>query len=102
MKRCVNRGDLLPLLNKIKVKKGESYYLPAGRVHAIGKGVLLAEIQQTSDVTYRVFDYNRVDKKTGKQRELHVQESIDAIDFSPVEKYQTAYERDAESIQSDD
>ena len=89
----VNRGDLLPLLNKIKVKKGESYYLPAGRVHAIGKGVLLAEIQQTSDVTYRVFDYNRVDKKTGKQRELHVQESIDAIDFSPVEKYQTAYER---------
>ena len=90
---CVNRGDLLPLLNKIKVKKGESYYLPAGRVHAIGKGVLLAEIQQTSDVTYRVFDYNRVDKKTGKQRELHVQESIDAIDFSPVEKYQTAYEK---------
>ena len=90
---CVNRGDLLPLLNKIKVKKGELYFLPAGRVHAIGKGVLLAEIQQTSDVTYRVFDYNRVDKKTGKQRELHVQESIDAIDFSPVEKYQTAYEK---------
>lgn len=90
---CVNRGDLLPLLNKIKVKKGELYFLPAGRVHAIGKGVLLAEIQQTSDVTYRVFDYNRVDKKTGKQRELHVQESIDAIDFSPVDKYQTAYEK---------
>ncbi|MDA9111363.1 class I mannose-6-phosphate isomerase [Flavicella sp.] len=90
---CVNRGDLLSSLNKIKVKKGELYYLPAGRVHAIGKGVLLAEIQQTSDVTYRVFDYNRVDKKTGKQRELHIQESIDAIDFSPVEKYQTAYEK---------
>jgi mannose-6-phosphate isomerase len=83
----------MSVLNTINVNKGELYYLPAGRVHAIGKGVMLAEIQQTSDVTYRVYDYNRVDKKTGEQRELHVQESIDAIDFSLVENYQTNYDK---------
>lgn len=89
----IEKGDLMSVLNTINVNKGELYYLPAGRVHAIGKGVMLAEIQQTSDVTYRVYDYNRVDKKTGEQRELHVQESIDAIDFSLVDDYQTDYDK---------
>lgn len=91
-KKHVDRGDLMSVLNNIKVSKGELYYLPAGRVHAIGKGVMLAEIQQTSDVTYRVYDYDRVDKKTGKKRALHVEASIDAIDFSPVKNYRTPYD----------
>ena len=89
----LKEGDLSSVLNTFKVHKGESYYLPAGRVHAIGKGVLLAEIQQTSDVTYRIYDYDRVDQQTGKKRELHLEESIDAIDFSLVNEYQTNYEK---------
>ncbi|WP_139958723.1 type I phosphomannose isomerase catalytic subunit [Flavicella sediminum] len=90
----VDKGDLMSVLNTFTVNKGELYYLPAGRVHAIGQGVLLAEIQQTSDVTYRVYDYDRVDSKTGEKRELHVEESIDAIDFSLVEDYQTTYKKE--------
>jgi len=88
----LQEGSLLSVLNEIEVQKGELYFLPAGRVHAIGKGVMLAEIQQTSDITYRVYDYDRVDKKTGKKRELHVEESVDAIDFGLVENYQTNYD----------
>ena len=87
----LEQGTLVSALNRFLVKEGEVYFLPAGRVHAIGKGVLLAEIQQTSDVTYRVYDYNRVDSKTGKKRDLHVRESLDAIDFKPVKDYQTFY-----------
>ena len=66
------------------------YFIPAGRVHAIGKGSLVAEIQQTSDVTYRIFDYNRKDDK-GNLRELHNDLAIDAIDFSYLDDYKTKY-----------
>lgn len=90
-KERVNKGNLMPVLNSLEVEKGELYYLPAGRVHAIGAGVVLAEIQQTSDVTYRVYDYDRVDKTTGEKRELHVEESVDAINFELIEDYKTAY-----------
>ncbi|MFC2109445.1 type I phosphomannose isomerase catalytic subunit [Bacteroidota bacterium] len=89
----VEKGDLMSVLNTFTVNKGELYYLPAGRVHAIGQGIMLAEIQQTSDVTYRVYDYDRVDSKTGKKRELHVGQSIDAIDFSLVDNYETTYDK---------
>jgi mannose-6-phosphate isomerase len=92
-KERVNQGDLMPVLNSLKVEKRELYYLPAGRVHAIGAGVLLAEIQQTSDVTYRVYDYDRVDKTTGEKRELHIEESVDAIDFQLVDDYKTGYSK---------
>lgn len=88
-------GTLMSDLNSLPVEKGELYYLPAGRVHAIGQGVMLAEIQQTSDVTYRVYDYDRVDAVTGKKRDLHVEESIDAIDFREVEEYRTVYPKDS-------
>ena len=57
------------LLNIEKVQKGDTFYIPTGRVHAIGAGVLLAEIQQTSNITYRIYDYDRVDSKTGEKRE---------------------------------
>lgn len=73
------------------VAEGDTFYIPTGRVHAIGAGVLLAEIQQTSDITYRMFDYNRVDAKTGKLRDLHNDLAIDVIDFECHESYKTSY-----------
>lgn len=85
-------GSVLELLNTEKTRKGDAFHIPTGRIHAIGGGVLLAEIQQTSDVTYRVYDYNRVDSQTGAKRELHIDQAIDVIDFQ-IEKggYKTIY-----------
>ncbi len=78
------------ILNVEKALEGDVYYQPAGRVHAIGKGVLLAEIQQSSDVTYRIFDYNRKDKD-GNERELHTDDALDAIDFEYKTEFKTPY-----------
>jgi len=86
-----NKGKLLDILNIEQVKQDDVFFLPAGRVHYIGKGCLLAEIQQTSDVTYRIYDFDRTDVN-GKKRELHTEESLDAIDFSYHENYKTSYE----------
>lgn len=69
------------VLNSVQVKSGDSAFIPAGRVHAIGPGILLAEIQQTSDVTYRIYDWDRTDYQ-GQSRELHTEQALDAIDFS--------------------
>ncbi|WP_010521831.1 type I phosphomannose isomerase catalytic subunit [Aquimarina agarivorans] len=84
-------GDILDVLHAEKVQSGDVFNIPTGRVHAIGAGVLLAEIQQTSDITYRIYDYNRVDAKTGQTRELHTEQAIDAIDFEVHDTYKTAY-----------
>lgn len=75
-----NSGKLTELLKQVEVNDGDVFFLPAGRVHTIGRGLLLAEIQQTSDITYRIFDFDRVDDK-GNKRELHVEQAIDAINF---------------------
>lgn len=84
-------GNTLPeILNFEDVKAGDVFYLPAGRIHAIGEGLLIAEIQQTSDVTYRIFDWNRTDAQ-GKPRELHTELALQAIDFSPVKDFKTPY-----------
>ena len=85
-----NKGQLMEILNQEKVSAGDVYFIPAGRVHTIGKGLLLAEIQQTSDVTYRIYDFDRVDDQ-GNQRELHVEEALDAIDYEFHENYRTSY-----------
>jgi mannose-6-phosphate isomerase len=87
----LNNATLNEILNIEKVKKGDTYYIPTGRVHAIGAGVLLAEIQQTSNITYRIYDYDRVDAKTGEKRELHTDLAIDAIDFNFYDNYKTDY-----------
>ena len=87
----LENGKVLEILNAETIKKGDTFYIPTGRVHAIGAGVLLAEIQQTSDVTYRIYDYNRVDAKTGKERELHTELALDAIDYTVHDSYKTAY-----------
>ena len=82
----VNDGTLADLLDKVPVKPGDTFFIPAGTIHAIGRGLLIAEIQQTSDITYRVFDWNRVDAN-GKGRELHTELALDAIDFEAKHQY---------------
>lgn len=74
-KKALENGELEGCLNKIKVKKGDFFFVKSGLVHAICEGVLIAEIQQSSDTTYRVYDYNR-------GREIHVEKALDVIDFS--------------------
>lgn len=68
---------------------GDVFFLPAGRIHAIGAGNLLVEVQETSDITYRIYDYGRVDAKTGKTRELHVEQAKDAIDYKVYPGYKS-------------
>lgn len=71
--------------HQLRTRPGEVMFLPSGRVHAIGAGNVILEIQQNSDTTYRVYDWDRVDAKTGKERELHVKESLECIDFDDIE-----------------
>jgi mannose-6-phosphate isomerase len=87
----LENNQLTDILNFEEVKAGDVYFIPAGRVHAIGKGILLAEIQQTSDITYRIYDYDRRDKD-GNPRELHTDLALDAIDFTIYPEYKTRYE----------
>ena len=82
---------LQPVLNYEAVHKGDVFYMPSGRVHAIGPGILLAEIQQSADLTYRIYDWDRVDDK-GNPRQLHIAEALDAIDFKVYKNYKTEYQ----------
>jgi len=83
---AVDKGRLEDLLEKYEVKKGDAFYIPAGTVHAIGKGILIAEIQETSDITYRIDDWGRVDAG-GEPRRLHTEEAAGAIDFGYREDF---------------
>ena len=85
-------GHLNQILNIEKAKEGEAFFIPAGRIHASGKGILLAEIQQTSDLTYRIYDWDRKDEN-GNSRELHTELALDAIDFSTYNNYKTPYKK---------
>lgn len=86
LKKHINNGTLTDLLAHFTPHRGDTFYLPAGRIHSIGAGNLLLEIQQTSDITYRVFDYNRTDLN-GKKRELHTDLAIEAIDYQVYNEY---------------
>jgi mannose-6-phosphate isomerase len=88
----LNDKTLTKILNFDSVKEGDTYFIEAGRVHAIGAGVLLAEIQQASDVTYRVYDWDRKDKD-GNERELHNDIAIDAFKFDMEDDYRVSYSR---------
>lgn len=83
--KAIEDGNCAEYLEKVEVKIGECHFLPSGTAHAIGAGLLIAEIQQPSDTTYRVFDWNRIDSKTGKGRELHVEDSLESIHFDSSE-----------------
>lgn len=84
LKKHIDSNTLEEVLHYVEARAGDVFYIPAGKVHAIGKGVLLAEIQQSSDVTFRLYDYNRKDKE-GKLRPLHLQEAYQAIDYENTE-----------------
>ncbi|MBU3927420.1 MAG: class I mannose-6-phosphate isomerase [Bacteroidetes bacterium] len=84
----MEQGTLKEILNFEKVEKGDVFFMPAGRVHAIGPGTLLAEIQQTSDTTYRIYDWDRKDAQ-GISREMHTKEALEAIDFKHESNYKT-------------
>lgn len=87
---------IVEVLQRYDVKAGDVFFLPAGRVHAIGKGCLIAEIQQTSDITYRIYDYDRRDAD-GNKRELHTELAKEAIDYTVHPDYQTHYVSDPNS-----
>lgn len=78
---AITDGNVADMLVKVPVKAGECHFLPAGTAHAIGAGLLIAEIQTPSDTTYRVFDWNRIEAKTGKGRQLHIEDSLESIHF---------------------
>jgi mannose-6-phosphate isomerase len=81
----LREGSVMDHVHRIAVRTGDAVFLPAGRVHAVGAGNLLIEIQQNSDTTYRVFDWNRTDPATGMKRDLHVEQAIQCIDFDDVQ-----------------
>ena len=83
-KNALETGTAAELVHAIRVKAGDAMFLPTGRLHAIGAGNLLVEIQQNSDTTYRVFDWNRLDQN-GEARELHVDQALQCIDFNDCE-----------------
>lgn len=91
-KALVANGTICDAISRYNVKEGDCFYIPSGRIHSIGAGCFLTEIQQTSDVTYRIYDFKRKDKN-GNFRELHTAEAADAIDYQVQESYRTEYDR---------
>lgn len=83
-RRRIADNTIIDCLGKYYPKKGDVFFLPAGRIHSIGKGNFVLEIQETSDITYRIYDYDRRDAQ-GNPRQLHVEESVDAVDFNDTE-----------------
>ncbi len=95
--KSLDDDTLLELLNYEQVKEGDTFFINTGKIHAIGAGVLLAEIQQTSDVTYRVFDFNRKDKD-GNYRELHTELALDAIDYEKKDDFKVLYPKKTDTV----
>ena len=87
---AMSQDKVEDLLLKVPVTKGDVFFIPAGRVHAIGKGVVVAEIQQSSDITYRIYDYKRKDDN-GNERELHTEQALDVINFEASREPKTVY-----------
>ncbi|GGG34043.1 mannose-6-phosphate isomerase [Lactobacillus apis] len=81
----INKGQWDKLLRKVPVKAGDFFYVPAGTIHALTKGIMVIETQQSSDVTYRLYDYDRIDDKTGQKRDLHTEKSIDVTTVPHVD-----------------
>ncbi len=89
--QSVKNNTLPDIVKNVNVNKDDVFFLPAGRIHSIGGGILLAEIQQASDITYRIYDWNRKDAN-GKTRELHTQEALDAIHFNDTFDTKTTFD----------
>lgn len=82
--QAIASGALEELMRRLPVQAGDTVFVPAGTVHAINAGIVLFEIQQKSDLTYRVYDYGRTDARTGQPRELHIEKSLDVMDYGPA------------------
>lgn len=95
----IENDTLLDLLNYEQVKEGDTFFINTGKIHAIGAGVMLAEIQQTSDVTYRIFDFNRKDKD-GNLRELHTNLALDAVDYEKKDDFKVTYTQELNKMSS--
>ena len=87
----LNTNKLKEILNVEKARRGDVYFIPTGRIHAIGSGITLLEIQQTSDVTYRVYDWDRKDEN-GNYRDLHTDQALEVLDFKKYDNYKTDYQ----------
>ena len=90
-KEMVENDTITDALARYEVNEGDVFFIPAGRIHAIGAGCFVAEIQQTSDVTYRIYDFKRKDKN-GNYRELHTKEAAESIDYTVLPNYRTEYQ----------
>lgn len=95
----LHNQTLSEVLNFEKVTAGDVFFMPSGRVHALGPGIMLAEIQQTSDNTYRIYDWDRLDAQ-GQPRELHIEQALDAIDFTVEKNYRTNYTKTPNATQT--
>ena len=95
--KSLEENRILDLLNYERVKEGDTFFINTGKIHAIGAGVLLAEIQQTSDVTYRVFDFNRKDKN-GNYRELHTELALEAMDYQKKDDFKVDYDPSTDRV----
>jgi mannose-6-phosphate isomerase len=95
--KSLEEGTLLDLLNYEEVGEGDTFFINTGKIHAIGAGVLLAEIQQTSDITYRVYDFDRKDKD-GNLRELHTCLAVDAIDYAKKDDFKVVYDKKKDTV----
>ena len=93
-RKCLNCGTLPEIMATHEVQRGDTFFIPAGRVHAIGRGIMLAEIQQSSDLTYRIYDYDRVDGN-GMKRDLHVDMGAKALNFNDIESGHVNYDSDS-------
>jgi mannose-6-phosphate isomerase len=82
LRQAIQQGTVEQYLTTVSVQDGQCFYLPSGTVHALGRGILVAEVQTPSDTTFRVFDFNRIDPATGQVRSLHVDQAMECIDFS--------------------
>ena len=89
-KEMVDNDTITDALARYEVKEGDVFFIPAGRIHSIGAGCFVTEIQQTSDVTYRIYDFKRKDKN-GNYRELHTKEAAESIDYKVLDNYRTEY-----------
>lgn len=87
---CIKNEKLTDILKKIYVKKGDFFFIPAGTIHSIGKGILLAEVQQSSNVSYRIYDYGRIGAD-GNKRELHIDKALDVADLSAADVTEKKY-----------
>lgn len=81
LKRAIDEQRVESVLQRISVRKGHCYYLPSGTIHALGAGVTVAEVQTPSDITYRLYDWNRIDPSTGRPRELHLEQALQCISY---------------------